>query len=145
MRASYARSTRRATSLATATDSKALVVDASAVVETLLGTDLGVKARARMRGHALHAPAHLDAEVLSALGRLYRASKLTEVTVGAALDELARAPIERHPLAALLTGAWERRENHRLVDGLYVQLAEALTLTILTTDGRLARSTARAE
>jgi predicted nucleic acid-binding protein len=131
--------------LATATDSKALVVDASAVVETLLGTDLGVKARARMRGHALHAPAHVDAEVLSALGRLYRASKLTEARVGAALDELAHAPIERHPLAALLTGAWERRENHRLVDGLYVQLAEALTLTILTTDGRLARSTAHAE
>jgi predicted nucleic acid-binding protein len=98
-----------------------------------------------MRGHALHAPAHLDAEVLSALGRLYRANKLKEAAVGAALDELARAPVKRHPLAALLIGAWELRDHHRLVDGLYVELAEALALTILTTDGRLARSAARAE
>jgi predicted nucleic acid-binding protein len=145
MPASYAQSTRRATSLATATDSKALVVDASAVVETLLGTDLGVQARARMRGHGLHAPAHLDAEVLSALGRLFRTSQLAESTVGAALDELAAAPIQRHPLAGLLSGAWERRENHRLVDGLYVQLADSLASTILTTDARLARSAAQAE
>jgi predicted nucleic acid-binding protein len=145
MPASYAQSTRRAKSLAIATDSKTLVVDASAVVEALLGTDLGVRARARMRGHGLHAPAHLDAEVLSALGRLYRARKLAQAAVGAALDELAGAPIQRHPLAALLSGAWKRRENHRLVDGLYVELAEALTSTILTTDARLARSTTQAE
>ncbi len=145
MRASYAQSTRRATSLATGTDPKALIVDASAAVETLLGTDLGVRARARMRGHGLHAPAHLDAEVLSALGRLFRARELTESAVGSALDELAGAPIQRHPLAALLSGAWERRESHRLVDGLYVELADMLGSTILTTDARLGRSAARAE
>jgi predicted nucleic acid-binding protein len=131
--------------LATAAESKPLVVDASAAVETLLGTDLGVQARARMRGHGLHAPAHLDAEVLSALGRLFRASNLTESAVGSALDELAGAPIQRHPLAALLGGAWDRRDSHRLVDGLYVELAEILGSTILTTDARLARSAARAE
>jgi predicted nucleic acid-binding protein len=131
--------------LATATDSKALVVDASAVVEALLGTDLGVQARARMRGRGLHAPAHLDAEILSALGRLFRASRLAESAVVAALEELAKAPIQRHPLSGLLSGAWTRRENHRLVDGLYVELADALAATILTTDARLARSGARAE
>jgi predicted nucleic acid-binding protein len=131
--------------LATATDSKALVVDASAVVEALLGTDLGVQARARMRGRGLHAPAHLDAEVLSALGRLFRASRLAESAVVAALEQLGKAPIRRHPLSGLLSGAWTRRENHRLVDGLYVELADALASTILTTDARLARSRARAE
>jgi predicted nucleic acid-binding protein len=98
-----------------------------------------------MRGHELHAPAHLDAEVLSALGRLYRASSLAEAAVDAALEGLAGAPIQRHPLTALLGGAWKRRENHRLVDGLYVELADALASTILTTDARLARSTTQAQ
>ena len=145
MPASYARLTRRATSLATAADSQALVVDASALVEALLGTDLGVRARAQMRGHVLHAPAHVDAEVLSALGRLFRASKLPESAVGGALNDLTEAPIQRHSLAPLLSGAWERRETHRLVDGLYVELAAALASKILTTDARLARSAVHAE
>lgn len=51
---------------------EALVIDASALLEALLGTELGWAVRARLRGGDLHAPAHLDAEVLSALGRLHR-------------------------------------------------------------------------
>jgi predicted nucleic acid-binding protein len=117
------------------------VVDASAIVEALLGTDRGIKVRQRMRGHQLHAPAHLDAEVLSALGRLHRAGELPAVTAAAALDLLASAPIHRHPLPALLAGAWARRENQRLVDALYTELTALLGSTsLLTTDARLARS-----
>jgi predicted nucleic acid-binding protein len=123
-----------------------LVLDASTVVEALLGTDLGVKVRERMRGHRLHAPAHLDAEVLSALGRLHRAGEVPEATVTAALGELAAAPIQRHPLASLLTGAWDRRENQRLVDAIYSELAASLdSVPLLTTDARLARADGRAE
>ncbi len=120
---------------------EALVVDASALVEALLGTDLGIKVRARMRGHLLHAPAHLDAEVLAALGRLHRAGEVEEAPAAAALDELAAAPIRRHPLANLLAGAWGRRANLRLVDALYAELAASLdSARLLTTDARLARS-----
>jgi predicted nucleic acid-binding protein len=123
-----------------------LVLDASAVVEALLGSDLGVEVRRRMRGHRLHAPAHMDAEVLSALGRLRRAGEVTHEAVTAALGELATAPIQRHPLAGLLTGAWARRENQRLVDALYSELAALLDSTsLLTTDARLARVDERAE
>jgi predicted nucleic acid-binding protein len=125
---------------------EALVVDASAIVEALLGTDLGRKVRERMRGHELHAPAHLDAEVLSALGRLHRAGELNRSAVEAALDELAAAPIRRHPLASLLSGAWARRENQWLVNAIYAQLAASLdSIPLLTTDARLARSDDRAE
>lgn len=133
-------------SSATAPAPDALVVDASAVVEALLGTDLGVKVRRRMRGHQLHAPAHLDAEVLSALGRLHRAGDLPNTAAAAALGELATAPIHRHPLASLLSGAWQRRESQRLVDALYTELAASLDSTpLLTTDARLARSEELAE
>jgi len=123
-----------------------LVLDASAVVEALLGTDLGVRVREQMRGHRLHAPAHLDAEVLSALGRLHRAGEVPHATVIVALGELAAAPIQRHPLASLLTGAWDRRENQRLVDAIYSELAASLdSVPLLTTDARLARADGRAE
>lgn len=89
----------------------------------------------------MHAPAHLDAEVLSALGRLHRAGELAESFVTAALDRLHAAPIERHRLAPLLKGAWMRRDSQRLVDALYLELAAALgPVPILTTDARLARS-----
>jgi len=119
----------------------AAVVDASALVEALLSTAVGLAVRGRMRGRLLHAPAHLDAEVLSALGRLHRAGELAASTIAAALDELTGAPIRRHPLAPLLSGAWPRREELRLVDALYVELAVELDqLALLSTDRRLARA-----
>jgi predicted nucleic acid-binding protein len=126
--------------------SGSLVVDTSAMVEALLNTDLGAKVRGRMRRQRLHAPAHLDAEVLSALVRLHRAGDLSESIVTAALGELASAPIQRHDLAMLLSGAWQRRENQRLVDALYAELTASLdAATLLTTDARFARSYDRTE
>lgn len=113
------------------------VVDASALVDLLLDNDLGRAVRRRIAGHALHAPAHLDAEVLSALGRLHRADGLTPETVGAKLRELISAPIERHPVTTLLVGAWARRHQLRLVDALYVELAVSRGLRLITTDVRL--------
>ncbi len=119
------------------------MLDASALVEALIGTQLGLAVRKRIRGCELHAPAHLDAEVLSALGRLHRARELDAATVSAALGELALAPIARQPLPALLAGAWAARDQLRLVDALYVELAMTLQATLLTTDVRLARSPPR--
>lgn len=98
-----------------------------------------------MRGRQLHSPAHLDAEVLSALGRLNRAGDLSTASVTSALSNLATAPIERHHLAGLLAGAWAAREHLQLVDALYVELAASLGATLLTTDARLASQCATAE
>ena len=127
------------------TEPRALVVDASAIVEALLGTDIGSAARRRMRGRELHGPAHLDAEVLSALGRLHRAGRLDAAEVERALRELGSAPITRHLLPGLLTGAWSSRERLRLVDGLYVELARSLDCALLTADSRLARASELSE
>lgn len=115
------------------------------MVEALIGTPLGSHVRARMRGCELHAPAHLDAEVLSAVGRLHRAGDLDAEIVATALNELAIAPVARHPLAELLLGAWAAREQLRLVDALYVELSGVLSAVLLTTDARLARAYASAE
>jgi predicted nucleic acid-binding protein len=122
-----------------------IVLDASAMVEALIGTPLGSRVRARMRGCELHAPAHLDAEVLAALGRLHRAGDLVEETVATALSELAAAPMTRHQLTGLLLGAWAAREQLRLVDALYVELSSVLPAVLLTTDARLAPACGSAE
>jgi len=116
-----------------------IVVDASAIVDLLLGGPLGSAVEGRIDGVVLHAPAHLDAEVLSGLGRLHRGGQLTVAAVTRRLNLLASAPMERHPVATLLTGAWGRRDRLRLVDALYVELATQLNAPLVTTDGRLGR------
>jgi predicted nucleic acid-binding protein len=122
-----------------------LVIDASALIDLVLGEDLGAAVRARVEGVVLHSPAHVDAEVLSALGRLHRAGKLTASAVNQQLAAIAAAPIERHLLPGLIPGAWRRRHRLRLADALYVELATTLGVPLVTTNGRLGRSARIAE
>lgn len=113
------------------------VVDASALVDLLLGNDLGRAVAGRLAGAGLHAPAHLDAEVLSVLGRLHRARDLEAGDVETMLTALAVAPITRHGLPSLVPGAWSRRHRVRLADALYLELAVARDCPLVTTDQRL--------
>jgi predicted nucleic acid-binding protein len=118
-----------------------VVVDASALVELLVDTGHAAAVARSLADRSLHAPAHLDAEVLSALGRLQRAGLISATKAGTALDRLRAAPITRHPLPELLAGAWGRRSRVALADALYVELADQLGVVVLTTDLRLARAT----
>ncbi|MHA6616718.1 type II toxin-antitoxin system VapC family toxin [Pseudonocardia sp. DLS-67] len=120
-------------------------MDASVFVDLLAGTAHAAAATVRLTGTSMHAPAHMDAEVLSALGRLQRAGELTSAEVEAGLTTLAAAPVTRHPAHDLLTGAWSRRADLRLVDAVYVELATRLHAPLLTTDHRLARASTAAE
>lgn len=122
-----------------------VVVDASAWVELLVVRPLGVRVALRLEGHQWHAPAHVDLEMLSALGRMHRAGEITAPQVEVRLAAASRTPIVRHDLAGLVTGAWSRRENLRLADAFYVELAARLGVTVITTDQRLARATPWAE
>jgi predicted nucleic acid-binding protein len=110
------------------------------MVEMLLGTPAGAQAREHLRGALAASPAHLDAEVLSALGRLVRDRSVEAATMPARLAALARAPFARYPLPPLLAEAWRLRSNLALRDALYVALARRLAATLLSADRRLARS-----
>lgn len=132
-------------SRATTTVAEPVVVDASTIVDLLAGTKLAAAVRTRLDGAHWHAPAHLDAEVISALGRLARAGRLADDAVAARLPLLASMPVERHLLPSLLAGAWDRRADVRLVDALYVELADQLNAPLVTTDQRLGRTTPLAE
>ena len=123
-----------------------VVVDASAMVDLLARTsDRFSAVRARLARTVMHAPAHFDAEVLSALGRLQRSGVLTVKQVKVAVGQLRDAPITRHELAPLLIGAWARRDSLRLTEALYVELSSTADLRLLTTDERLSRAYRLAE
>jgi predicted nucleic acid-binding protein len=122
-----------------------VVVDASAIVDLLVESGTARLISERLRKHGLHAPAHLDAEVLSVLGRLHRSGRLSARMVATRLARLAAASIVRHPVGPLLDAAWRLRENLRLVDGLYVALGDRLGLPVITTDRKLAAAVPSAE
>ena len=117
-----------------------IVVDAAVVVDASAVVDLLVNGRALPRERALVAPGHMDAEVLSALGRLHRQAVLTVADVEEMLDDLAALAIERLAVSALLRPAFALRANVALRDALYVSLAQALGATLCTTDAPLARA-----
>ena len=122
-----------------------IVCDASVMVALLTATAAVKPIATRLRGRIVHVPAHFDAEVLSALGRLHRAGELQAEEVTRDLDRLAQAPYERHALTPLLAAAWQQRGNVRLVDALYIALSDQLGAPILTLDRGLAAAAPRGE
>ena len=119
-----------------------IVLDASALVELLLGTRSGRTIAARVADPAvsLHAPHLADVEVAQALRRYTRDGELDAVAARAALDDFRALELQRHAHEPLLDRVWELRENLSAYDAVYVALAEALDAVLLTCDGRLARA-----
>ncbi len=124
------------------TGGDALVVDASAMMDVLSGQLIRDRLVAVMLGApmALHAPATLDLEVLSAARWLERADRLDADRLREFLADFAEFRIERHGLPPLMRRVWSLRDWLRVPDGYYVTLAEALDAPLLTTDRRLARA-----
>jgi predicted nucleic acid-binding protein len=89
-------------------------------------------------GHALFAPAHLDAEVVSALRGMARRSPVVERSAAEALRHLAGFPIRRMELLPLLERMWQLRDTITSYDAAYVALAECLDGPLITCDGKLA-------
>lgn len=92
-------------------------------------------------GDALFAPAHLDAEVVSALRGLAMSNPTLRAAVPTALHHLAGFPIRRMALAPLLQRIWELRDSVTAYDAAYVALAERLDTSLVTSDSKLAAAT----
>jgi len=115
------------------------VVDAATVVDLVCGFPAADPYRSALASAtALAAPAHLDAEVLSALGRLKRAGHLTRAAQR--VDALATFGARRWPLRPLLEPAWALADRLAIRDALYVALAASLDAILVTSDGRLRRA-----
>lgn len=116
------------------------IVDASVLVAFYIADDPRRDAVVtRLNGgDALFAPAHLDAEVVSALRGVATRSPALDAAVPQALRHLAGFPVRRMPLAPLLARMWQLRASVTAYDAAYVALAEALNASLITCDARLA-------
>jgi predicted nucleic acid-binding protein len=119
-----------------------IVVDASAMLEVLLGTEAGARVEDRLlsRGESLHAPHLLDVEVAQVLRRYAAAGELTPARGREALMDLVDFPVHRYPHDVLLPRIWELRRNVTAYDAAYLALAETLVAPLVTCDARLASS-----
>jgi predicted nucleic acid-binding protein len=117
------------------------VVDASALVEMLLGTSRGRNARIVAAQHAnnLNLPDFAMVEALSALRSAEARGQITSAKATAALAALARFPARRWRPDPLLLRAWELRKALAAYDAVYAALAETLGFDLLTSDLRLAK------
>jgi predicted nucleic acid-binding protein len=122
-----------------------IVVDASALLEFLLQTSIGVRVEARIFRDAdeLHAPHLVDVEVVQGLRRLVRMGEVSSGRADEAIVDLADLDLHRHPHVDLLARAWKLRDNVSAYDAMYVALAEAIEATIVTCDRPLAKAPGR--
>ncbi|MEH1125487.1 type II toxin-antitoxin system VapC family toxin [Micromonospora sp. CPCC 206061] len=120
---------------------KIIVPDASALVVALVDDGpAGDAVRAKLRGNELAAPALIDVEIASVVRKHLLNGGLTEHRAALAIADLIDLPMERIPHAPLLRRVWELIANVTPYDAVYVALAETLSATLLTGDGRLARA-----
>jgi predicted nucleic acid-binding protein len=117
-----------------------VVIDASAAVEYLLQTRLGVRVASLIENTELTAPELLDAEVLAVLRREVLAGRLAEPRATEAVSDLREWDVERLPHKTLLDGAWALRGHLTAYDALYVSAARARSAALVTADGPLSRA-----
>jgi len=117
-----------------------IVVDASALLDVLLGTEWAheIERHIFTGRPQLHAPHLIDLEITQVLRRFCRRGEFSETRAKVALDDLADLSLERHRHDPYLARIWSLRENLSAYDAAYVALAETLGATLVTRDRRLA-------
>ena len=117
-----------------------IVVDASALIEVLLGTSAASRLAERFfaEGETLHAPHLIDLEVGQVLRRYARSGVFDAGRGAEALEDLADFPIARYPHTPFLSRIWELRHNVTAYDAAYLALSEALAAPLVTRDAKLA-------
>lgn len=120
-----------------------MVVDASAVVDLLLGNERGRRVLEYLKDEPdgdFCAPDLLDVEVVQAFRRLAGNHGVPEARAAGALELLTRLPIDRRTTGPLTPRMWALRHNLTAYDAAYVALAETLECPLLTCDGALKRA-----
>ena len=115
-----------------------IVIEASAMVDALVGEPANPTLLALLADEELHAPALLDFEVASALRGHVLGGKLTANRMSEAVEDFRGLEIVRYHGGALLGEVLELRDNFTVYDAAYIVLARALDATLVTADAKLA-------
>lgn len=113
-----------------------IVIDASAMVEALVGQDVEESLLDALAG-TVAAPHVLDVEVLSVLRGLVLGRKLPLDRAEAARTHHFELLIERQETGPLAGRIWELRHRYSCYDAAYLALAEALDAPFHTCDAKL--------
>ncbi len=116
-----------------------IVVDASAMVEALIGAEPAEELLSALAGE-VEAPHLLDIEVLSALRGLHRSGRISDQQAEEARSNYFALTISRHEAAPLAERIWQLRHQFTAYDAAYLALAEGLDAPLLTCDSKLATS-----
>ncbi|MDN5763529.1 MAG: PIN domain-containing protein [Microlunatus sp.] len=116
-----------------------IVIDASCLIEVLIGSPGAERVRQRLAMDSDHAAPHIiDVEVFGVIRRQHLRGQLDATAAAQAVADLRQWPGERFGHRHLLARSWQLRDTVRGWDAMYVALAEALDVVLLTTDQRLA-------
>jgi predicted nucleic acid-binding protein len=117
-----------------------IVADVSVVVDFLLGagSEAGDRFAEALATEPVAVPHLLDVEVGHVLRRFVRHGEFSQEAALDYLAELADLPLDRYPHTPLLRRAFELRDNTTMYDAVYLALAEALDVPLLTADSALA-------
>lgn len=115
-----------------------IVLDASAAVAVVTGR-AGDELMGLVSTTPLHAPHHLDLEVLSALRGMSLGGQIHPQDAARAIDAYLALSIERHPVTLLARRIWSLRHQMTSYDAAYLALAEGLGAPVVTCDHKLLR------
>lgn len=118
-----------------------IVLDASALVDIVLEQPAKGWALDQLDHEQVVAPAHQLAEVLSAIARHQRAGDVSQTTANDALAEAGELPQQLiQPTGDHLLRALAMQDRIRVLDALYIVVAQDHDAPLVTTDRRLARA-----
>jgi predicted nucleic acid-binding protein len=117
-----------------------IAIDASAFVELLLRTPVGLAMAGIVAGAELVAPDVINPETLQTLRGLERGGKLSNERASKGVARLTSSNLRRVPTVGLMWDAWTLRANVSAYDACYVALARALDCPLLTTEVPLQRA-----
>lgn len=114
-----------------------IVIEASAMVDALVGQPADPTLLALLADADLHAPALLDYEVASALRGHALAGRLSGQRLADAIEDFGGMRIERYPLGSMMSGVLHLKDNFTAYDAAYVLLARTLDAPLVTADAKL--------
>lgn len=122
-----------------------IVVDASAMIEALVGADPSPELLTLIGEEVLTAPHLLDVEVLSVLRGLARGRRLDDSVAATAAQTYFALSLTRYEASVLAERIWELRHRCTAHAAGHLALAELLEAPLVTADEKLLAAGSDAE